>query len=72
MNEGATADSVATNDNTELVPQTSFVGPALEFDLPELEIGVAEYDEGPTGCTVFHFPNGAATQIDARGGAVSQ
>jgi L-aminopeptidase/D-esterase-like protein len=31
---------------------------------------VAEYDEGPTGCTVFHFVRGASTAVDARGGAV--
>jgi L-aminopeptidase/D-esterase-like protein len=31
---------------------------------------VAEYDEGPTGCTVFLFPDGpAACSIDVRGGS---
>jgi L-aminopeptidase/D-esterase-like protein len=34
-----------------------------------LRIGVAEYDEGPTGCTVFHFTNGAFVVADVRGGA---
>lgn len=58
-----------TNDTAELVPRTSFDGPVLEFDFPGLEIGVAEYDEGPTGCTVFHFPEGAASSIDVRGGS---
>jgi L-aminopeptidase/D-esterase-like protein len=58
-----------TNDTAELVPRTSFDGPALEFDFPGLEIGVAEYDEGPTGCTVFHFPEGGASSIDVRGGS---
>src|SRR5204863_5448168 len=41
----------------------------LELDFPGLEIGVAEYDEGPTGCTVFHFPAGAAVATDVRGGS---
>jgi L-aminopeptidase/D-esterase-like protein len=41
----------------------------LEFDFPGLEIGVAEYDEGPTGCTVFHLPKVAALSIDVRGGS---
>jgi L-aminopeptidase/D-esterase-like protein len=41
----------------------------LEFDFPRLEIGVAEYDERPTGCTVFHFPGGASSSIDVRGGS---
>jgi 6-aminohexanoate-oligomer endohydrolase len=42
----------------------------LEFDFPGLEVGVAEYEEGPTGCTVFHFPNGGAmVERDVRGGS---
>jgi len=43
-------------------------GPALEFDFPSLEIGVAEYDEGPTGVTLFSFPKKAYVAVDARGG----
>src|SRR4249919_883846 len=58
-----------SNDNTELVPRTSFDGPELGFDFPGLDIGVAEYDEGPTGCTVFYFPESAAASIDVRGGS---
>jgi len=59
-----------TNDNTELAPQTNFTDNLLAFDFPSLQIGVAEYTEGPTGCTVFYFPKGIATAIDIRGGAV--
>jgi L-aminopeptidase/D-esterase-like protein len=58
-----------SNDNIELTPQTTFDGPTLTFDFAGLEIGVAEYDQGPTGCTVFLFPQGAATSIDVRGGS---
>ena len=58
-----------SNDNAELVPRTSFDGPELRFDFPGLQIGVAEYDEGPTGCTVFLFPDSAASSIDVRGGS---
>lgn len=36
-----------------------------------LEIGTAEYTEGPTGCTVFHFPQGALGAVDIRGGAAA-
>lgn len=50
-------------------PVTEFDGPALEFDLAGVEVGVAEYEEGPTGCTVFRFPEGAALSVDIRGGA---
>jgi 6-aminohexanoate-oligomer endohydrolase len=59
-----------SNDNMTLVPQTTFDGRALEFDFPGLEIGVAEYAEGPTGCTVFIFPDGVKTAVDARGGMI--
>ena len=41
----------------------------LELDFPGLRIGVAEYDEGPTGCTVFHFTRGATIERDVRGGS---
>jgi 6-aminohexanoate-oligomer endohydrolase len=57
------------NDTTELVPRTDVGGPELRFDFPSFQIGVAEYDEGPTGCTVFHFPEGAACATDVRGGS---
>jgi len=58
-----------SNDNLDLTPQTTFDGPELTFDFADLEIGVAEYSQGPTGCTVFLFPKGAATSIDVRGGS---
>jgi L-aminopeptidase/D-esterase-like protein len=42
----------------------------LELDFPGLRIGVAEYEEGPTGCTVFHFVRGAVQVVhDIRGGS---
>jgi L-aminopeptidase/D-esterase-like protein len=42
----------------------------LHFDFPGLRIGIAEYEEGPTGCTVFHLPpGGAACSVDIRGGS---
>jgi L-aminopeptidase/D-esterase-like protein len=50
-------------------PRTEFDGPALELDFPGLSIGVAEYDEGPTGCTVFRFERGATVERDVRGGS---
>jgi 6-aminohexanoate-oligomer endohydrolase len=59
----------ASNDTLELVPRTQLDGAALELDFPGLEIGCAEYDEGPTGCTVFNFPDGASLQTDIRGGS---
>ncbi|MGA2963175.1 MAG: P1 family peptidase [Candidatus Korobacteraceae bacterium] len=52
-------------------PQIRFDGPAIEFDFPGLKVGVAEYDEGPTGLTVFHFPEGVMAAVDVRGGAAA-
>lgn len=60
----------ATNDLVHPVPRTELPqGRVLEFDFPGLEIGVAEYDEGPTGCTVFFFGRRASVSIDVRGGS---
>jgi L-aminopeptidase/D-esterase-like protein len=58
-----------SNDTAELRPRTSFDGPELRFDFAGLEIGAAEYDEGPTGCTVFSFADAAQLAIDVRGGS---
>jgi L-aminopeptidase/D-esterase-like protein len=44
-------------------------GPALTFDFPAVRIGVAEYEEGPTGATVILFRNPVAAVVDVRGGA---
>jgi L-aminopeptidase/D-esterase-like protein len=42
----------------------------LALDFPGLWIGVAEYEEGPTGCTVFHFTQGRVQVVhDVRGGS---
>lgn len=57
-----------TKGNSRLVPATSLEGPAVEFDFPAVHVGVAEYREGPTGCTVFYFPKGATAAVDIRGG----
>lgn len=40
------------------VPRTDPAGRALTFDFPGMRVGVAEYEEGPTGTTVFYFPKG--------------
>jgi len=51
------------------VPKVDTTGKALRFDFPGLLVGVAEYEEGPTGTTVFYFPRGVKAAVDARGGA---
>jgi L-aminopeptidase/D-esterase-like protein len=51
------------------VPHVSGDGPALTFDFPGLQVGVAEYEEGPTGVTVLYFPKRVKAAVDVRGGA---
>ncbi|MES2002454.1 MAG: P1 family peptidase [Pseudomonadota bacterium] len=59
----------ASAQNSKLMPRVEFNGPALTFDFPGLRIGVAEYDDGPTGTTVFYFPDKVMGVVDVRGGA---
>lgn len=56
-------------EGAALVPRIPQDGPALSFDFPGLRIGIAEYDEGPTGTTVFRFDRPVMATVDVRGGA---
>ncbi len=58
-----------SNDQLNLQPKTTFTAPTLTFDFPAVHVGIAEYEEGPTGCTVFYFPQGVRTAVDIRGGS---
>ena len=69
MSDTNDSEPLRSNDALALTPQTEFDGPRLTFDFPELAIGVAEYAEGPTGCTVFQFGHSAVAAVDIRGGA---
>lgn len=60
-----------SNDNTKLEPITKHNGRSISFDFSSIRIGIAEYEEGPTGCTVFHFPNEVTAAVDIRGGSPS-
>jgi 6-aminohexanoate-oligomer endohydrolase len=66
---GLTLGIGAAAQTPTLVPRIEFDGPVLTFDFPGLRIGVAEYDSGPTGTTVFYFPDKVMAVVDARGGA---
>ncbi len=66
----AFAPGALTNHDLPLDPQPSPGRDVVEFDLPGVYAGTAEYAEGPTGCTVIWVPKGARTAVDARGGAV--
>lgn len=54
---------------TQPITKTDKTGPSLRFDFADMLIGAAEYDEGPTGTTVFYFPKGAKGAVDMRGGS---
>ncbi len=60
---------IKSNDNTKINPKTSYREPILKFDFPGVRIGIGEYEEGPTGCTVFHFKKRVKMVSDIRGGA---
>ncbi len=64
--------AAVTNESQPLVPQTGVSGRVLEYDFPSFQVGIAEYAEGPTGCTVFTFPNGSEAVCDERGGMVGR
>ncbi len=74
---GSAADSESTTGSLDpalrvqhgLRIETEFSTPTLVFDFPGLRVGTAEYPEGPTGATVFYFPNKAYAVVDVRGGA---
>ncbi|MET8977056.1 P1 family peptidase [Streptomyces sp. NPDC004539] len=59
-----------SNDDHDLVPRPSPGRESVAFDFPGVEVGTAEYAEGPTGVTVVHVPAGARMHIDERGGAI--
>jgi 6-aminohexanoate-oligomer endohydrolase len=55
-----------SNDHLKLLPKTDFTGRTLSFDFPDMYVGIAEYEDAPTGCTVFYFPKGVKTAVDVR------
>src|SRR6186713_2900357 len=59
-----------SNNQFQLRPVSPTAERALTFEFPGLSVGHAEYQEGPTGCTVFLFDRGWSTAIDKRGGWV--
>lgn len=60
----------STNRDVTVEPRTEPPAESIAYDFPGVEIGVAEYPEGPTGVTVVSVPAGARMAIDARGGAI--
>jgi L-aminopeptidase/D-esterase-like protein len=52
-----------------LVPVTDVRGPVLQFDWPDIQIGIGSYEDGPTGLTIIRFMHRAGVVVDSRGGA---
>src|SRR4051794_6318861 len=65
----ALAFPLTTRAQPAPVPRADSSGRAIRFSFPGMRIGVAEYDEGPTGTTVFYFPKPVKAAADVRGGA---
>ncbi len=63
-------DERITNVDRVLEPRRAAEASIVEYDFPGVEVGSAEYAEGPTGVTVVSVPGGARMAIDARGGAI--
>lgn len=62
------AASTASAGQNRLVVNTAINGPVLTFDWPAVQIGIGSYEEGPTGLTIFRFPNRVSAAVDVRGG----
>lgn len=59
-----------SNDKMDLKPKTDYREPFLKFDFPGIKVGIGEYEEGPTGCTVIQVLKNNMMYVDVRGGAV--
>ncbi len=58
----------AGTSQDSLQPVVNSAGRTLDFDWPMIRIGTGEYQEGPTGVTVFHFQRKVLGAVDVRGG----
>ena len=60
-------DDAIPNDQSNLQPIVNAGGTELKFDWPMVQVGTAEYKEGPTGVTVFRFGRKVTAAYDVRG-----
>lgn len=54
---------------SDLKPRVNIGGEPFRFDWPIVEVGTAEYSEGPTGVTVIRFGRKVLGVVDSRGGS---
>jgi L-aminopeptidase/D-esterase-like protein len=62
------AATLAQAAQDQLVVNTAISGPVLTFDWPAVQIGTGSYEDGPTGLTIFRFPDRVSAAVDVRGG----
>jgi len=65
---GQESPHVPSSDQSSLVPVLNAGDRVLRFDWPTLQIGTAEYEEGPTGVTVVRFAKRVFGAVVVRGG----
>jgi L-aminopeptidase/D-esterase-like protein len=65
---GVSVTAPAATSQDSLQPVVNSGGKTLELDWPMIRIGTGEYEEGPTGVTVFHFQRKVLGAVDVRGG----
>ncbi len=58
-------------DQSQLQPVINAHDEVLQLDWPVLRVGTAEYEEGPTGVTVFYFQKKVLVAMDVLGGSPS-
>ncbi|WP_129779771.1 P1 family peptidase [Peristeroidobacter soli] len=58
----------AADDQSSLQPVLNAGDNVLKFDWPAVSVGTGEYEEGPTGVTVFRFDRRVHAAVDVRGG----
>ena len=65
---GRAAIAIEPGTQARLQPVVNEGEQLLRFDWPVLQIGTGEYEEGPTGVTVFRFSRRVFGAVDVRGG----
>jgi L-aminopeptidase/D-esterase-like protein len=68
MDQRGAGRTRAVDDHGTPGPRVGIEGRRVDVDFPSLQVGVAEYDDGPTGCTVLALDRLASVAIDVRGG----
>lgn len=65
------AGIVVASDQSQLQPLVNAHDDVLELDWPMIHVGTGQYEDGPTGVTVFHFQRKVLVAMDVLGGSPS-